>query len=176
MQRRKRNIPLQARKYVFVDQNRPVIVRAAMNDAMTDRDKLYAGVWRSHSAATAIAAGTSATSVAAYDSSTRGDPSDASARRRGRAPIPSTCPFNRRRGARVRNSRRSETDTRGARIDHQNRDPCGSRGCDACGFATRRGIKHGGGTRRHAAANGVGTRCKHDGHARTEYQPGEVRF
>src|ERR1700745_1096422 len=43
MQRCKRNIPLQARKHVFVDQNWPVIVRAAMNDAMTDRDKLYAG-------------------------------------------------------------------------------------------------------------------------------------
>ena len=43
MQRCKRNIPLQARKHVFVDQNRPVIVRAAMNDAMADRDKLYAG-------------------------------------------------------------------------------------------------------------------------------------
>ena len=42
MQRCKRNIPLQARKHVFVDQNRPVIVRAAMNDAMTDRGKLYA--------------------------------------------------------------------------------------------------------------------------------------
>ena len=38
-------------------------------------------------------------SPGAYDFSTSGDPSDASARRRGRAPIPSTCPFNRRRGS-----------------------------------------------------------------------------
>jgi hypothetical protein len=44
MQWCERNIPLQARKHICVDQNRPVVVRPAMNDAMTDRDELYA--WR----------------------------------------------------------------------------------------------------------------------------------
>jgi hypothetical protein len=42
MQRCEWSIPLQALKHVFVDQNWSVVVRAAMDDAMTNRDKLYA--------------------------------------------------------------------------------------------------------------------------------------
>ena len=42
MQRCKRNILLQTRKHVFVDQNRSLEVRSAMDDAMTDCDQLHA--------------------------------------------------------------------------------------------------------------------------------------
>ena len=93
-----------------------------MNDAMADRDKLYAWGLTQPFGGDCNRRRHISDSPGAYDFSISGDPSDASARRRGRAPIPSICPFNRRRGASGAELLKDlKLDTRGARIDHQNR-------------------------------------------------------
>ena len=40
MQWRERNVLLQVRQHLGIDQHRPVIFRAAVHDAMTDRDRI----------------------------------------------------------------------------------------------------------------------------------------
>jgi len=40
MQRRERNVPLEVSKHVLIDQNRPVVVRTAMDHPVADRNRI----------------------------------------------------------------------------------------------------------------------------------------
>ena len=40
VKRRQRNVAFQSRQHVLIDPHRPVVVRAAMHDAMSDRDRI----------------------------------------------------------------------------------------------------------------------------------------
>ena len=112
VQRRQRNVAFEPSEHVVVDQDRPVVFRAAVDHAMPDRDR--SKLLRSRAASrqrSQAQPATSAICIAARRSgrsaASRRPPS---ARSRGRVPMPSIWPLIRRcQLAAVRRSRRPGT-------------------------------------------------------------------
>ena len=124
MQRRERNVALESRKHVVVDQDRPIVVRAAMDDAMADRDRDRGFcVSRSQAPTFCIAAGRSGTSsapIGLVDQRRAVGP----ARRAGAgaSPMPSIWPLIRRLSSLgARGPEHLELDARRAGIDDEDR-------------------------------------------------------
>ena len=129
MQRRQRRVALEVREHLVVDHDRLVVSRSAMNDPMADGDRLEL-LRRAQPGSRDLQRGRNVVHLRS-ERRTRSIScalSAASARSRGRVPMPSTCPLIRRRGSTPAiGAKDLELDAGRARIDDQDRVHRGSR-------------------------------------------------
>ena len=176
MQRRQRDVAFEVGEHVVVDQHRPVVVRATMDDAMADRDG-FEVLRLAQPGARRLHRGRNVRNLSRCERCDRSETlrRRPRARSRGRVPMPSIWPLIRRSSsARAIRREHLELDARRARIDDEDRIHAVTPPATRAVRAARIGIEHRDRAGRHARAHRIRARGEDDRHPRAEHDAGRI--